>query len=78
MPEALQFRPLDSNVVTRKVFTDNLTQVPIPSDASPEWKWHCEKLQSIYHKLAYRPAMVPNIQQTYMTPAASKNRVYFM
>lgn len=78
MSEQLQFTPLNPNIVTRKAFTDNLTQVPIPSDASPEWKWHVEKLQSIYHKLAYHEAMAPNLQQTYMTPAASKNRIYFV
>jgi hypothetical protein len=46
-PEQLQFTPLNPNIATRKAFTDNLTQAPIPRDASPEWKWHVEKLQSI-------------------------------
>jgi hypothetical protein len=78
MPESLQFTPLNPNVVTRKEFTENLVSVPVPSDANPEWKDTCLKMQSLYRKLAYHEAMAPNFQQTYMTPANSKNRVYFM
>ena len=33
---------------------------------------------TLLNKLAYHPAMALNLQQTYMTPAASKNNVYLM
>lgn len=70
---------MDPNTATREEFTTGLTSVPLPSvTLAPEWKELVERLRTLLDKLAHHPAMAPNLQQTYMTPAASKNNVYFM
>lgn len=69
---------LDPNTHTREDFTLSLTQRPLPDNAKPEWKSTAEKLRNLLSKLAFHKAMESNIHQTYMTPAASKNKVYFM
>lgn len=70
---------MDPNTSTREEFTTGLTAVPLPPvPLAPEWKELAEQLRTLLNKLAYHPAMAPNLQQTYMTPAASKNNVYFM
>ena len=70
---------MDPNTSTREEFTTGLTGVPLhPVTLAPEWKELAEQLRTLLGKLAYHPAMAPNLQQTYMTPAASKNNVYFM
>ncbi|KAL9035984.1 MAG: hypothetical protein Q9214_006336, partial [Letrouitia sp. 1 TL-2023] len=63
---------------TREEFTRHLLSVPIPDFAHEEWAGEVTKIKPLLEKLAYHEAMQPNLQQTYMTPAASKNRVYFM
>lgn len=75
---SLNFTPVDPNITTRENFTRNLTQVSIPANASSKWRFYAEKSQALLDKLANHTAMTPNLQQTYMTPAASKNKVYFM
>ncbi|CZT14203.1 uncharacterized protein RCC_00177 [Ramularia collo-cygni] len=75
---SLNFTPSDPNTTTREVFTSNITSVPVPSDASSNWRFFAETSKSLLDKLAHHSAMAPNLQQTYMTPAASKNKVYFM
>lgn len=70
---------MDPNNATREEFTTGLTSIPLPPvTLAPEWKKLAEQLRTLLDKLAYHPAMAPNLQQTYMTPAASKNNVYFM
>ncbi|TKA78483.1 hypothetical protein B0A49_01473 [Cryomyces minteri] len=69
---------MDPNTSTREQFTQYLLSQPIPSHAAPVWREVVENLKALLDKLAHHPAMSPNLQQTYMTPAASKNRVYFV
>lgn len=63
---------------TREEFTSHLLSLPIPESAAADWKDVANKLRPLLEKLAYHDAMAPNLQQTYMTPAADKNKVYFM
>lgn len=74
----VNYTQLNPNTSTREAFTSNITGVTIPSNASEEWKFYAENGQALLDKLAHHDAMAPNLQQTYMTPAASKNKVYFM
>ncbi|KAF2501324.1 hypothetical protein BU16DRAFT_555819 [Lophium mytilinum] len=69
---------LDVQNTTRADYTRGLTTVPLPTNAKPEWLNAVNKLRVLLNKLAEHPAMAPNLQQTYMTPAADKNNVYFM
>lgn len=70
---------MDPNTATRQEYTAGLTSVPLPPvTLAPEWKELVEQLRTLLDKLVHHPAMAPNLQQTYMTPAASKNNVYFM
>jgi hypothetical protein len=66
------------DVSTREVFTKHLIDVPVPSWAHKDWARYCRQHQVLLEKLAQHPAMVPNLQQTYSTPANDKNNVYFM
>ncbi|KAL8641852.1 MAG: hypothetical protein Q9228_001399 [Teloschistes exilis] len=68
---------MDPYTNTRKQFTAHLVDRPIPENASPEWKKHVERSRTLLDKLVHHPAMAPNLQQTYMAPAKSKNRIYF-
>ena len=68
---------MDPNRNTRDEFTSALVVLPIPDFASAEWRSYVQKSQVLLDKLAHHPAMAPNLQQTYMTPAKSKNKVYF-
>ena len=71
--------PLDPNTNTRREFADNMMRsFTVPDDAAAQWKHFGENLKELNGKLAFHDAMKPNIDQTYMTPAASKNKVYFM
>lgn len=63
---------------TREEFTRSILSVPTPDDAAKDWADSVTRLKKLLEKLTYHEAMAPNLQQTYMTPAASKNRVYFM
>lgn len=69
---------MDPNTATRAEFTAHLTSKPIPTSAAPAWKKLVITLRVLLDKLAAQPAMAANLQQTYMTPANSKNKVYFM
>ena len=76
--------PPNPNTDTRAEWTRKFLAIPhpdFPPEAPPvakEWTDLFVKLQSLFEKLAYHEAMQPNLQQTYMTPANSKNRVYMM
>ncbi|KAL8953164.1 MAG: hypothetical protein Q9222_000985 [Ikaeria aurantiellina] len=69
---------MDYSTITRLELTNNQVQRELPTPASPEWTSLATKTRTLLEKLAHHPAMAPNLQQTYMTPAASKNKVYFM
>ncbi|KAJ4355448.1 uncharacterized protein N0V89_003464 [Didymosphaeria variabile] len=69
----------DPSTTTRELFTKHLTDVPMPgSFVHDDWLKHATAHQVLLEKLAYHPAMAPNLQQTYSTPANDKNNVYFM
>lgn len=68
---------MDPNTNTRKEFTTDLISNPIPGKADPEWKTNVERQKVLMEKLTHRPAMAPNLNQTYMMLANSKNKVYF-
>lgn len=65
---------------TREQFTQQFLDHKIQPQAKATKNYaHLHKtLLHLLDLLAHHPAMVPNLQQTYMTPAASKNKVYFM
>ena len=63
---------------TREEFTRALTDGPMPEGPTSDWKSSRQNLCDMLKALAHHPAMAPNLPQTYMTPAASKNKVYFM
>lgn len=72
---------MEKVTLTRKLhteFTTHLTSNPTPSSAAPKWRKLADNHKTLLDKLAHHSAMAPNLQQTYMTPAASKNKVYFM
>lgn len=69
---------LDPNTATRDDFSKQAMAFEIPADASQDYKKYAEPLKDLYGHLAYHKAMASNLHQTFMTPAASKNRVYFM
>lgn len=63
---------------TRQVWTDTLTSATAPSDAHPKWAAMWTASQKLMKALFDHSAMEPNRQQTFGTPANSKNSVYFM
>lgn len=60
----------DPNTATRENFTLFLVNRECPSNASPKYRNLYTSHQRLVDLLAHHPAMVPNLQQTYMTPAA--------
>lgn len=66
------------NTSTREQFTRHIVNQPVPPTWPQPLKDRAAILKSLLDKLAHHPAMTPNLQQTSMTLAASKNRVYFM
>ena len=69
---------MDPYTKTREQFTNSLLDAPIPDEAADEWEEQAVGLKELLRKLAFHEAMGPNLQQTYMTPANSKNKIYFM
>lgn len=68
----------DPHTTSRKDFSNFLLNQPLASNAAPKYaKLHTD-LRKLFELLAYDPAMEQNFEQTYMTPAASKNKVYHM
>ena len=64
------------NTATREQFTNHLVQKEIPEDAKDDWKTQATNLKDLLHKLTFHEAMASNLQQTYMTPANAKNKIY--
>ena len=58
--------------------TEGLATASLPDDAAQEWLRLAAELRDLYTKLAQDPAMKPNLEQTFSTPANNKNKVYFM
>lgn len=69
---------LDPNTNTREEFTRAALQQPIPDNADPKWKDLNQTLKDLILKLLEHDAMRVNKSQPFMTPAANKNRVYFL
>jgi hypothetical protein len=73
---SLQF--LDPATTTRQAWTDNLTNATIPSNAKPTFRKLASGLQEVMRLFIQHEAMSQNKSQTFNTPAASKNEIYFM
>lgn len=69
---------MDPNTTTRERWTQGLVDQSIPSTWPQSLKDRAIILRSLADKLGHHQAMTPNNQQTFMTPANSKNKVYFM
>ncbi|CAI6274532.1 unnamed protein product [Periconia digitata] len=68
----------DTATTTRKDFTEFYTNWPLPTTATDQYKRLFQSHQQMMKLLCDHPAMDQNRQQTYSTPANSKNKVYFM
>jgi hypothetical protein len=68
----------DTNKTTRLDFTDFFLRFQPAPDAHPAYKHLFVTHQQLAKLLIEHPAMAPNLQQTFATPANSKNKVYFM
>lgn len=69
---------MDPNTNTREEFTTALLEQPLPDDADDKWKQLNQTLKELALKLLEHDAMRNNKVQPFMTPAANKNRVYFL
>ena len=58
MPHA-DFNPTNPNTTTREKFTENILNVPIPSDATSEWSKAVKHQQALYRALYDHEAMDP-------------------
>ena len=77
MPSADSTGP-DPYKATREEFTKNLVDVSPPAGSAREYELLWNTLNRLMEKMAYHDAMKDNLRQTFMTPATSKNKVYFM
>jgi hypothetical protein len=68
----------DINTTTRKDYTRVITEREVPGNAATEYKTEVQQQRELVKLLYDDPAMEPNRDQTFMTPANSKNRVYFL
>ncbi|KAF1816981.1 hypothetical protein P152DRAFT_5453 [Eremomyces bilateralis CBS 781.70] len=76
MPSGFRFP--DPNVATRQAYTDAMLNAEVPTDANEQWASKVNYLKRLYRLLIDHPAMAENKFQTFMTPAAYKNKVYFI
>ena len=67
----------DPEISTRERFTEVNLMFRLPEGADKDYAEIFKTSQHLYRLLAYHPAMEPNLQQTFNTPANSKNKVYF-
>jgi hypothetical protein len=70
------FTQVNPDTTSRERFTNNILEVPIPSNADKAWAEAVRHQQKLYRALYDHQAMAPNRQQTFMTKAASKSRIY--
>lgn len=68
----------DPQTTKRTDYTARIVDWEIPANANPEYRSTIKQQQELLQLLHDDPAMEPNRQQTFMTPANSKNKVYFM
>jgi uncharacterized protein (DUF952 family) len=73
-----QYRSPDPSQTTRIDFTDFFIHFQHAPDAHPTYKHLFVTHQQLAKLLIEHPAMQPNLQQTFSTPANSKNKVYLM
>ncbi|KAF2855160.1 hypothetical protein T440DRAFT_464460 [Plenodomus tracheiphilus IPT5] len=79
IPEATgQYLSPDTTTTKRIDFTDFFLRFTHAEDAHPAYKTLFTTHQTLIKLLVEHPAMAPNLQQTFSTPANSKNKVYFM
>ncbi|KAI8943658.1 hypothetical protein NX059_001643 [Plenodomus lindquistii] len=79
IPEAtVQYLSPDTTKTKRIDFTEFFLRMTPAEDAHPGYKALFTTHQSLIKLLVEHPAMKPNLQQTFSTPANSKNKVYFM
>lgn len=79
IPEAtVQYLTPDVNTTKRIDFTAFFLCFQPADDAHPAYKALFTSHQALIKLLIEHPAMTPNLQQTFNTPANSKNKVYFM
>lgn len=71
---------VDLNPATcnRRDYTRGLAEATLPANMAPAWKNYALALRDLYTRLGNHEAMRPNLEQTFDTPANSKNSVYFM
>lgn len=62
----------------RGAFTEFFLERQCPEDADPKYKHLFFTHQNLMRMLINDSAMDPNREQTFSTPANSKNKVYFM
>lgn len=68
----------DISKTTRIDFTDFFLRFQCAEDAHPLYRHYFTLHQQLAKLLIEHPAMKPNLQQTFNTPANSKNKVYFL
>lgn len=69
---------MNPSACKRRDYTRGLAEAALPSKMSPDWEKLAMLLRDLYSKLGNHPAMTRNLDQTFSTPANSKNSVYFM
>jgi hypothetical protein len=72
---ATEDKSINPCTATREEFTNNLLVGPILENVDDEWKKYATNLKDLLSKLAFHEAMAPNLQQIFMTPANSKNKI---
>lgn len=74
----VSYAPSNPHTTTREKFTENILNVAIPEDAVTDWASAVRQQQALYKALYEHEAMLPNQQQTFMTPANQKSPVYHL
>lgn len=77
-PEITTTFNMTPSVCKRREYTPGLAEATLPSEMGPSWEDLALKLRDLYSKLGNHEAMTANLDQTFSTPANSKNSVYFM
>lgn len=77
-PEIMTSFDMTPDICKRRDYTPGLAEATLPSEMAPSWEDLALKLRDLYGKLGNHEAMIPNLDQTFSTPANSKNSVYFM
>ncbi|KAK3110527.1 hypothetical protein LTR53_015094 [Teratosphaeriaceae sp. CCFEE 6253] len=70
--------PPNPHTSTRETWTAAMLAQPIDPDNSPQLTQYIEANRALFRLLAAHSAMRPNLQQTFMTPAILKTKIYFL